>query len=69
MVALLGLACVGLVLGVTYALGRRQGLAQGREMARAEVPIELRSRLLLEQRCPICDDEQVYPVRTSQKQG
>ncbi|GMA59149.1 hypothetical protein C7445_102154 [Alicyclobacillus sacchari] len=69
MVAFVILGVALFVLASVFHVGRRLGLAQGRRRAAAEIPLELRATFQLEQRCPICDDEQSYPILSSRKRG
>ncbi|KRW91573.1 hypothetical protein SD51_07885 [Alicyclobacillus tengchongensis] len=69
MVAFVMLGVFLFVLAAAFHVGRRLGLAQGRRQAAAEVPLKLRAKFQLEQRCPICDDEQRYPILSSRKRG
>ncbi|WP_067616898.1 hypothetical protein [Alicyclobacillus acidiphilus] len=69
MVVFLIPAGVLFALAVVFYLGRQIGRTEGRRTAEAEWPIEMRARLQLEGRCPICDDARRYPILSSQKQG
>ncbi|MCL6631499.1 MAG: hypothetical protein K6T63_02605 [Alicyclobacillus herbarius] len=40
---------------LVFAVARRIGTAEGRQEAKAEIPIQLRVCALREGRCPVCD--------------
>lgn len=69
MVVCLVCGCILFALAIVFYLGRRWGRYEGRRIAEAELPIAMRARFQLERHCPICDDDQRYPIPSPQKQG